>query len=165
MRKIKLICGLIFVAVLIVLAIFIPRQHFYMSVQDDKVYYGMDISELRDIKGVPEEISNSLPGEPVYYLYSETIENSPAEVSYKFMDAKLIGADYTISFSDSEDCLSAFNKIKSKLTDTYSKKKPFSILELDDLNVDESFQITNSRYNCKMTIKDSLLTISCSKFE
>ena len=165
MRKIRLICGLIFVAILIVLALVLPKQHFYLSVQDDKVYYGIDISELRDIKGIPNEISSSLPGTPVYYLYSETIEGSPAEVSYKFMDAKLIGADYTINLKSKEDALSAFGKIKSKLTDAYSKKKPFSILELDDSSVDDSFQITSSKYNCKITVKDTLLTVSCNKSE
>ena len=165
MRKIRLICGLVFVAVLIVLALVLPKQHFYLSVQDDKVYYGMDVSELRDIKGIPNEISNSLPGEPVYYRYSETIENAPAEVSYKFMDAKLMGADYTINLKSKEDALSAFNKIKSKLTEAYSKKKPFSILELDDLSVDESFQIISSKCNCKITVKDAVATVSCSKSE
>ncbi len=165
MRKIRLICGLIFVVIVILLAIIIPKKHFYVSVQEDKVYYGMDISKLRNIKGIPEEISNSLPGEPVYYLYSETIEDSPAKVSYKFLETKLIGADYTVTFSNDQDCLSAFNKIKSNLTEIYSKKKPFAILELDDLSVDESFYITSGKYNCKMTVKDSVLTISCNKSE
>ena len=81
------------------------------------------------------------------------------------MDAKLIGADYTINLKSKEDALSAFGKIKSKLTETYSKKKPFAILELDDSSVDDSFQITSSKYNCKITIKDTLLTVSCSKSE
>ncbi|MBQ8338413.1 MAG: hypothetical protein IJY33_04645 [Oscillospiraceae bacterium] len=165
MRKIRLICGLIFVVIVILLAIFIPKRYFYISVQEDKVYYGMDISELRSIKGVPEEISNSLPGDPVCYLYSETIEGSPAKVSYKFIDAKLVGADYITTFSSDQDCLSAFKKFKAKLTDTYGKKKPFAVLELDDLTADESFSITNSKYNCSMTVKGPLLTISCNKSE
>lgn len=165
MRKIRLIVGIIFVAILILLSILIPKKHFYISVQDDKVYYGMDISKLRDMKGIPEQISDSLPETPVYYLYSETIEDSPAEVSYKFMDAKLIGADYAINFSNNQDCLSAFNKIKTKLTDTYSKEKPFAVLELEDLDVDESLYITSGEYNCKMTVRGQLLSISCNKSE
>jgi len=126
------ISGIIFSIMIIILGIgyiifiYSPKSNL-VGLQNDKVYFGMSMSSLINIKGKPESISNSAVCEEKDMFFNETLYGVKCKTSYSFLKAffgqKLYAARVEVPIFNEQQGKDLFNKFNENMNAIYTQKK------------------------------------------
>ena len=174
MKKILLFSLIsIFIVGALILLIFFTKPKEYLSIQNDKVFFGMSTNELIKIKGDPIEINSDIGDTPFdEYVFIEKLFGYNTRGSYSFNKSffglKLQSAYFVVDNLNYDDAKLCIDNVLHSFESFYSKKNNFynNGLQSNDVSYIETSFGTNdgaTGISCDMVYKDNSLIINIIK--